>query len=196
MKRIGVFLVLLLSFILVGVVNAQDETEDPHENACYTGGDLEGKCSAFETEEEDEWAWNCGYYYASYVSGKISLEQAPETCKIIFETIVVEPISLCLKLGGSNGRIEEGEYIWLQDFPNVPDNATYHTYFLRGDASPCDVLKVDETPVIWMQTTSFVSYDTALDMCAETDPSVTWNDAGQLSDPALSGFNWYCAEFK
>lgn len=193
MKRLFVLVILLLSLIVVGVSSAQQSTEDPKENACYDGGDLEGKCGVFKTEAETEWAWNCGHYYAQYVSGKISLEQAPETCHILFETITVSPLSLCIYLGEESRAVASGMYIWLQGFANNPGNSTL--YYAEGggrSTSPCDTLKPLGAPSIWMQTPAYVSYEEALAQCNAADPSEEWNDAYQLSDPALSNFNWYC----
>lgn len=193
MKRMALLIILLLSSIFVGVVSAQEDTEDPNENACYAGGDLEGKCGVFETEEEIEWAWNCGHYYAQYIGGTISLEQAPDTCKLLFEK--VEPFALCLYLGGGKTRaIEAGEYLLIEGAPNITGNSTHYLYGLGRNTSPCDELVPSGINTIWMQTPSFVTYDAALASCAEADPSAEWNDAFQLEDPDLSGFNWFCAE--
>lgn len=194
MKRMTLWLVFVLALCLVSVVNAQDETEDPKQNACYDGGVLEGKCSNWDTEAEIEWAWNCGFYYSAYASGKISREETPETCHILFDTIpeVISEISLCIYLGGGETRVAEaGEYIWLQGSPNTAGNATLH--FTKGrSTSPCDSIEPSSIPVIWMQSSAEVSYPDALALCQEADPSQTWNSANLLEAPELTNFNWYC----
>jgi len=190
MQRIMWLLVLLLSLGLVGVVSAQEPDEDPRENACYNGGDLEGKCSIWDTEQETEWAWNCGYYYAEYVGGEISLDEAPETCKILFETI--KPFALCLYLGGINREIADGLYMLIQGAPNQPSNARLYIYGALRSTSPCDELESSNDSVIWMQTPAYIDYQPALDRCAAADPSVNWNLAFPLNDPGLANFNWYC----
>jgi len=77
-------LAIISAFGMVMAVVAQDES--PAENACYAGGEMEGKCD-WPTEEETEWAWNCGWYYAAVQSAEVSLSQIPETCSILFGSV-------------------------------------------------------------------------------------------------------------
>jgi len=184
MKRIAL-LTLLLSLCVVGLVNAQDE--DPRENACYDGGAMEGKCGVFDNDEANEWAWNCGYYYADYLKGSIGVDEVPETCDSLLDKSVASPLSLCIKIAGD-------DYIWIQGFPNQSGNAALYLGESPAprDTAPCDSRIPAKDAVIWMQTPNYVSYSTALTMCNEADTSQIWNSAFQLSDPALPNFNWFC----
>lgn len=92
-------LVLLLAVSLMAV--AQGTTaESPEDNACYTGGSLEGKCD-WPTEKEDEWAWDCGWYIARYDTGVFTLGQIPEWCNYFIATEdVIETICYDSSLSG------------------------------------------------------------------------------------------------
>jgi hypothetical protein len=70
---------VLLMGVLVMAVASVAYAEDPSENACYAGGLLAGKCD-WPTEAEDEWAWNCGWYIAQAIGGKIPLSGIPSDC--------------------------------------------------------------------------------------------------------------------
>lgn len=71
------FLLSLMVLTLTSVMLVQ--AEDPGENACYAGGLLAGKCD-WPTEAEDEWAWNCGWYIAQAIGGRIPLSGIPSDC--------------------------------------------------------------------------------------------------------------------
>jgi hypothetical protein len=58
-------------------------TESPLDNACYTGGSMEGKCD-WPTQDEEDWAWNCGWYVARYDQGLFTPNQVPEWCNFFF----------------------------------------------------------------------------------------------------------------
>lgn len=77
MKRISVLVLLLIA--LLGVTVFVLAQEDPSENACYAGGVWENKCD-WPTDAEDAWAWNCGWYLARLVDGRINLNQYPTEC--------------------------------------------------------------------------------------------------------------------
>jgi hypothetical protein len=82
MKRFTLLLIAIIALLSISALAIAEETpvEDPGENACYTGGDLEGKCD-WPTYEEDEWAWACGYYYAALLSVRITESEFPEWCE-------------------------------------------------------------------------------------------------------------------
>lgn len=76
-------LILLSLLIMVwGVTHFISAQEDSSENACYTGGVWEGRCD-WPTDAEDAWAWNCGWYYAGVIAGRITPEAYPSTCTVI-----------------------------------------------------------------------------------------------------------------
>ncbi len=74
-------LAALLAFALTFAAAAQDgPTPNPDDdNACDEGGSLEGKCD-WPTDEEDAWAWTCGWYIAQFENGAIVLSEVPEWC--------------------------------------------------------------------------------------------------------------------
>jgi hypothetical protein len=79
MKRI--FLLLLVSVFISSWVIAQtddqgnrnDPTVNERANACYEGGNMEGKC-------DTEWEWTCGWYMIRYDYGLFSRETIPASC--------------------------------------------------------------------------------------------------------------------
>jgi len=189
MKHISMVLALMLTFVIVGVSSAQERREDPRENACYAGGDLEGKCSIFSTDAQNDWAWNCGYYYAQYSQSKLSLEKAPETCHILFEQL--KPIAGFEKcLTTSIPTLGEG-YLLIKNEPNKLGNATLYLVEKRASDNPCDELSPFDIEVVWMAHPDFQSKEDALQLCRDTIPSVDWNDAN-LIGADLPNFNWYC----
>jgi hypothetical protein len=79
-KRFLTLFVLVAALSVASVALAQSTpAEDPKDNACYAGGAWEGKCD-WPTEAEDEWAWNCGWYYARVIDGRIGAAQYPADC--------------------------------------------------------------------------------------------------------------------
>jgi hypothetical protein len=115
----SMFLILAVVIALVGgSVFAQDSipNEDPTENACYAGGvmsrvDGEG-CAT-------EWAWQCGWYLASWqkVGGWY-----PDWCESVFpsvESVPVPPFPGCVQLSfyytnfGNSLTIPHGSIIYL-----------------------------------------------------------------------------------
>lgn len=189
MRRLSLLCVLILAFVVVGLSSAQERREDPRENACYDGGDLEGKCGIFSTKDAVEWAWNCGYYYAQYTQNKLSLEAAPETCRILFEQLKpVVGIEKCLET--SIPTLGQG-YLHIKNEPNQLGNATLYLVGKRAVSSPCDELAPLDIEVVWMADPTFQSKEAALQLCRDTIPSVDWNDAN-LIGADLPNFNWYC----
>lgn len=60
MKKLVLLVILLLAFPIL--VHAQEpEPGTAADNACYTGGVMEGKC-------DTDWEWTCGYYLARWIS--------------------------------------------------------------------------------------------------------------------------------
>lgn len=53
MKKLGIIVVLLVVMLSASVLSFVQAEEN--DNACYTGGLLEGRC-------KDDWTWICGYY--------------------------------------------------------------------------------------------------------------------------------------
>lgn len=51
----------------------------PEDNACFTGGSLDGKCD-WPTDAEDEWAWECGWYIARVDTGEFTVNDVPPWC--------------------------------------------------------------------------------------------------------------------
>jgi hypothetical protein len=171
--------ILMLSVLMMGVISVSQAQsgsgakEDPAENACYAGGALEGKCD-WPTEAESEWAWNCGYYYAQYQRGLISASQAPSWCGSMFPALW---LNTCIAVGPDSVR--------LVGDPNVPGNASYYP-------SPDCSGAASSLTLIWMQTSAYVSYERALELCSEANSSTSWDDAYQISGSTLSGFNFIC----
>jgi hypothetical protein len=86
MKRLMFPLFVLVATLSVaGIALAQSTpAEDPKDNVCYAGGVWESRCD-WPTDAEDEWAWNCGWYYARVLDGRIGAEEAPSTCKLLID---------------------------------------------------------------------------------------------------------------
>jgi hypothetical protein len=80
-KRFLTVFVVLVALLSVASLTVAQSTpaEDPKDNACYAGGAWEGKCD-WPTDAEDEWAWNCGWYYARIIDGRIGAAQYPADC--------------------------------------------------------------------------------------------------------------------
>lgn len=175
------FIVLGVILLALGwghVSAAQDES--PAENACYAGGAWAGKCDWPGDAERTEWAWACGHYYARVLTGRAALTDVPTWCGLSAPSAPApEPFALCLTVVGD---------ILLQGAPNQPGNVT-----LYAPASGCSGA-VSPGAVIWMQTSGYVDYLDALAACSSTDSSVTWAEAYQIYDSALTGFNFVCYE--
>lgn len=73
---IGLFLLLLLTSM--GLVMAQEFVVE--DNACLTGGVMEGKCDLL-TDAEDDWAWTCGWYVQRYYTGEFTRDDVIDTCR-------------------------------------------------------------------------------------------------------------------
>jgi hypothetical protein len=196
MKRVLMLLVLALSVAFTGAVFAQENgtAEDPKENACYAGGDLEGKCD-WPTDAEDEWAWECGYYYAGFMSGKFN--ETPEWCSVLFATVEegVAPVNLCIAIESAPARDAFFFHeVKVTGYANQPGNSTLYSYFTRVTADPCDdnfaVTGVDSQ---WMQTPGYIAYDEALEMC-EAALGTEFVDAFQIEHKDLPNFNFVCYE--
>lgn len=82
--RIRTAWLLALLYLVFGLTLASTAQQaggegQPEENACYTGGSLEGKCD-WPTDAEDEWAWDCGWYIARVDTGEFTGNDVPEWC--------------------------------------------------------------------------------------------------------------------
>jgi hypothetical protein len=196
MKRVVMLLVLVLCIVFTGAVFAQDEgaAEDPKENACYTGGDLEGKCD-WPTDAEDEWAWECGYYYAGFMSGKFN--ETPEWCDILFAEVEegVAPVNLCITVDSGAGRdallFHE---VKVTGYANQPGNSTLYSFYTRVVADPCDDdFAMTGIESQWMQTPGYIEYEDALVMC-EAALGTEFVDAFQIEHKDLPAFNFVCHE--
>lgn len=196
MKRVVMLLMLMMSIVFTGAVFAQDtDAEDPKENACYTGGDLEGKCD-WPTEAEDEWAWECGYYYAGFMSGKFS--ETPERCDILFATVEegVAPVDLCIRIEmGADGRDAfPFSEVKLTGYANQPGNATLYTYLTRIAIDPCDdnfAMKYIVSQ--WMQTPTDLDFPEAFDICEAALGTVNVGVI-PITHKSLPNFNFVCYE--
>jgi hypothetical protein len=83
-KLIFIFII----FIITASVFAQTDTpsERPQDNACYTGGTMEGKCN-LPTEAETLWAWMCGWYIARMETGLIPVDNVPDWCSSLLVNV-------------------------------------------------------------------------------------------------------------
>lgn len=72
-------LVVLLLISALTLVLGQSDSSSA-DNACFTGGVMEGKCDLL-TPEAREWAWMCGWYVARFYDGRLSADQVPSTCQ-------------------------------------------------------------------------------------------------------------------
>ena len=195
MKRVVMLLVLALCMVFTGAAFAQDEgtAEDPKENACYAGGDLEGKCD-WPTDAEDEWAWECGFYYAGFMNGKFN--ETPERCDILFAKVegeVVAPVDLCIPVSSGPERAMYFNEVKVTGYANQPGNSTLYAYFGRGAAEPCDDSFAVDFDSQWLQTPAYIEYEDALTMC-EAALGTEFVDAFQIAHEALPNFNFVCYE--
>lgn len=72
-------LCLIFGLTLASAAQQTNSEGRPEDNACYTGGSLEGKCD-WPTDAEDEWAWDCGWYVARVDTGVFTVYDVPEWC--------------------------------------------------------------------------------------------------------------------
>lgn len=196
MKRAVMLLVLILSLVFTGVVFAQDTdmVEDPKENACYAGGDLEGKCD-WPTEAEDEWAWECGFYYAGFMNGKFN--ETPEWCSVLFATIEegVAPVDLCISMA-LGSPVKDAIYfheVKLTGYANQPGNSTVYANPGRVMVDPCDDNFAVNIKSQWMQTADHIEYEEELDMC-EVALGTEFVNSFPIEHKTLPGFNFVCFE--
>ena len=193
MKRVVMLLVLCIA--VTGAVFAQDEgaAEDPKENACYTGGDLEGKCD-WPTDAEDEWAWECGFYYAGFMNGKF--DETPERCDVLFAKVdgaVVAPVSLCIPLESGPARAIYFNEVKISGYANQPGNSTLYAHYTRDAGEPCDENSALELVSQWMQTPDEIESKDALAMC-EAALDTEFVDAFPIAHKDLPNFNFVCYE--
>jgi len=79
MRKLKFLVILVAAFALsvVGVLGQEapfdnDPATNPDANACYEGGSMEDKCNddmngdGVVTQNEIDWAWNCGWYLIRY----------------------------------------------------------------------------------------------------------------------------------
>lgn len=79
MRTIWILALLCLLFGLTLASAAQTVEGSPEDNACYTGGSLEGRCD-WPTDAEDAWAWHCGWYIARVDIGVFTVNDVPAWC--------------------------------------------------------------------------------------------------------------------
>lgn len=81
MRKLAVIsLFLSVLFISIGLVLAQEFVVE--ENACLTGGVMEGKCN-FLTTDENDWAWTCGWYIHRYYTGEFTRDEVIDPCRAL-----------------------------------------------------------------------------------------------------------------
>jgi len=79
--------VLLLSVIVAIIASANEpKPETPEDNACYAGGEMDGKC-------DTDWEWTCGWYLARWITagGWYGDFVMPTDCLIL---ITLRPINV------------------------------------------------------------------------------------------------------
>lgn len=86
---------LVASLAFGNVASAQDPSVGSKEdNACNTGGALEGKC-------DSAWAWVCGWYLARLQSGNFTRFQVIDSCASLLPALpvaIVEGSSPCVPI--------------------------------------------------------------------------------------------------
>lgn len=195
MKNVFALLIILISFLAASVTFAQ-EIPPPSEqtyvhNACLEGGFFEGKCD-FPTEAEDEWAWACGFYYAMYVRGEITLAQAPDWCKFsipvrfVFVPTPENPVfELCVQTGDETFPYS----MLLIGEPNQPGNMV-----LYYESNTCDGASYTD-PIMWVNVETAPDWeDDVSDLCDPFSTAYPWNGVINVFEgmQPIPGFSYLC----
>jgi hypothetical protein len=163
MKRVLITLFVLVAALSVASITlAQSEpAQTPTENACYAGGEWDGKCD-WPTEAEDNWAWTCGWYYARVIDGRIGAAQAPETCKFVAEQEPVDPVDpeVCAP--------QDDTYTFYEEVPVGPSPGYLYTIPAPGvlaNDGPCkgvfDRTEISSSNMIYLEVSSSGSIEVA-----------------------------------
>jgi hypothetical protein len=129
MKLVKVLIFFMLVFSLSAFISSAQEDNDPatnpDANACNVGGSMEGKCNSDSngdgvvSQEEVDWAWNCGWYLIRYEHQMIAASSFPQDCGILLSYI---PDAECYF-----------NSIWYSGVPNTDGN---NIIFLDGCFCP------------------------------------------------------------
>lgn len=155
MRYLKLALIVLVALFFPIIATAQeddafvnDPTVNESANACLAGGSMEGKCDidsngdGIATQEESDWAWNCGWYLIRFEYGLIPLTQFPVDCISLIQ-YQVRP--LCI-MG----------FLYYTGIPNELRNV--HFYLEEG----CSGQGHSFGDVVIVQSDSI---DTAIDLC-------------------------------
>lgn len=194
MKRVFVPLFILLSFLAASITYAQ-EIPPPSEqtyihNACLEGGFFEGKCD-FPTEAEDEWAWACGFYYAMYKRGEITLAQAPDWCKFSIPARLpgAPGFELCVSLGDEFNPIS---YLLVGESGQADNVVTYY------ESNSCEGATTGAV-MMWVNLDADPGEDYFLDdgyltwACEAYSTAYPWSGVSlPFMEQPLPGFTYFC----
>jgi hypothetical protein len=170
-------LCLLLILITASMTFADETPPSIPDNECYEGGVMQGRChvdfdgDGIISQDEMDWAWNCGWYLARFNAGVFGAEGVPTWCESLlsinspvpeFECIIFgDDYTLCL-LGNylkedlmHDGTFEQAWYIAsgtiLGDDGNCPTGTSY---------SSANIIDYQGDPFFdWLISKGFGPYD-------------------------------------
>lgn len=126
-RIITTLIIMLFSVMLVSADGADDQgnSNDPNindrANACYEGGDMEGKC-------DTEWEWHCGWYIIRLTDSQDEAVRAafPSMCVSLLPALNISVSDVpgagrCTAISGTRWLVFGSNYMAVGVYPGFSD---------------------------------------------------------------------------